>query len=302
MLSSYYYTGNWIRIYKYHRRLINSLYGPEIILVHQMGKVGSSSIVKSLEKAAISQPIIKTHFLNPQTHQEKWRHINLHQKYPHNRKGFVPRHLIVGRYLSRQLPELLAQNKRIKVITAVRDPIARGISSFFQNVNQYIPDFMQKFESQKIEMGKVAEVFWQEASERRYRHNQWFEQEFKSVFDIDVFSIDFPKPKGYLIKKSIVKNIDLLIVKLENFNFCLEKSLQEFLDIDKIVLVNSNMSQNKNYDIAYQQFKTYIKFSPEYIDNMYETQFARHFYSDEQISSFKLKWAGQRPPKSHACR
>lgn len=290
MLSYYYYAGNRIRIYTYHRRLLNSLYRPEMILVHQMGKVGSSSIVKSLEQAAIAQPIIKTHFLNPRTHQEKWRHINLYQKYPHNRKGFVPRHLIVGRSLSRQLPELLAQNKRIKVITAVRDPIARGISSFFQNVNQYIPDFMQKFESQKIEMEKIAEAFWQQAGERRYRHHQWFDQEFKSVFDIDIFSIDFPKSQGYLIKKSIVRNIDLLVIKLESFNYSLVQSLKEFLDTDTIMLVNSNMSQMKKYDIAYQQFKSYIKFSPEYIDNMYDSQFAHHFYSDAEISSFKSRW------------
>ena len=252
-----------------------------------MGKVGSSTIVRSLEAANISQPIYKVHFLNPDINQKRWE----------NQKGYknllAPNYLIIDQYFCENIDNLVAQKEKIKIITSVRDPIARGISSFFQNIAHFLPNVYRKLEDKEIDIDDLIKIYWEhpEAEERRYRALNWFDQELNPVFDVDIFSMNFPKSQGYAIERNIKKGIDLLAIKLEKFSPCLEKGLQDFLGLDHISMVNANVGSSKRYHEIYNQFKKRISFSPESLDRVYNSQFMKHFYTDEEINNLRDKWS-----------
>lgn len=262
----------------------------EFVLIYQMGKVGSSTLLKSLRKINIPQPIYKVHFLNPQTNQE----IRAKSAYTKKTRNelLIPRHLIIDKCFCQKIHRILARSQQLKLITSVRDPISRSISSFFQNITKILPCFQRRLESRKVSVQELINLYWEhpEAKERRYRHIHWFDRELSSVLGIDVFSIDFPKAQGYFLKKDFVENIDLLILKLEKFSQCLTTSLKDFLDLSTLNIASENISNLKKYHELYREFKNEIRFSPEYLDQIYNSQFVQHFYTDEEIEQFKIRW------------
>ncbi|ETR67840.1 MAG: Glycosyl transferase family 2 [Candidatus Magnetoglobus multicellularis str. Araruama] len=101
------------------------------IFIYQMGKVGSSTIKKSLNNTNLSNYIEQVHFLS-------WPAIqSIENDYIKQNKP-VPSHIRIGKVLRQQIDQSLGRI-RFKIISLVRDPVARDISDVFQNIERDIP-------------------------------------------------------------------------------------------------------------------------------------------------------------------
>jgi hypothetical protein len=69
-----------------------------------------------------------------------------------------------------------------------------------------------------------------------------------------------------------------------------EAAFKQFLDIENFSLINANISEEKNYQTAYREFKDAIHLPCSYLDTVYESRHVKHFYTDEEISGFKARW------------
>jgi hypothetical protein len=93
------------------------------IIVYQMGKVGSTSVLKMLQNAGQHERCIQLHMLSERLDRSK----TLHQK-----KGKpYPLHLHESEYVTKNLAKF--PDRLINIIALVRDPIARQVSNIFQN-------------------------------------------------------------------------------------------------------------------------------------------------------------------------
>ncbi len=248
------------------------------ILVHQMGKVGPSSVVKSLRDLTSDISVYHTHFLN-------YQRLNK-QLQAYRQKGKkLPGHL----KQSQGLHKLIADRKNNinwKVITLVREPISRNISAFFQNLDGFIPGCLQQYRSGSISIEEIIDVFLV-----KYPHElplNWLDWEIKSVFDIDVFSVDFPKSDGFFIFRH--ENVELLLLRLENLGESSHKAFADFLEVESFVIKKNNLAQNKEYFEVYGKVRQSIVFPQEYIDKMYASKYVQHFYSKDEIDRFRAKW------------
>lgn len=120
------------------------------LIVYQMGKVGSSTLVKSLKDMNnLDMDVYHVHFL---THESI---RNIEKVYKHAtkvyKKDIIDQHVIESLYLRKQLDQGLRDTKW-KVITLVRDPIVRNISCFFEAFNQYFPDIALSYRSKNIKL------------------------------------------------------------------------------------------------------------------------------------------------------
>jgi hypothetical protein len=122
-------------------------------------------------------------------------------------------------------------------------------------------------------------------------HSFYFEREFKGILDIDLFGSEFPKDKGYKIYRE--KAAEVLLIKLEHLNRCAAVAFKEFLNIDNLSLVQENVGAQKDYAEAYRLFKDGIVFPEAYLDKMYLSKYARHFYSEAELEAFRAKWSKQ---------
>ncbi|MBW4574477.1 MAG: putative capsular polysaccharide synthesis family protein [Aphanothece sp. CMT-3BRIN-NPC111] len=282
-LTKYFY--NFLRkaktSYDFHAGLRKKLRKNEAILVHQMGKVGSSTIVASLEALNLNTPIYHTHTLNPQYIESR-----LIQLKAEGRKLKTGSHMITSQYLSKVIAKGL-NGRSWKVITLVREPIIRNISDYFQNIDNYLPNFIDRYKEGSLKIDEITNNFLE-----NYRHDRplyWFNQEIKEVFNIDVLSVDFPKQKGYKIFAN--EHLNLLVIRLEDLNRCYADAFKEFLGIEQFKLTAANVAAGKQYDIAYKEIKDTIELPHWYLEKMYSSQYVRHFYTHEEIENFRLKWS-----------
>ena len=298
--------------------------GPPL-LVYNMGKVGSKTVIRSLQElmrngaGSLDMPIYHVHFLTQ----------SLIDEYLEKRKPFVGtekqgrlEHIWLYEYLREQLDLLLANKQKPlapwKVVTLTRETVGRNVSNFFELVEvkrlkgsgatdtqesqlyhvRSDPDFYD-FEIQvdTENLSPLLDVFLQYPD-----HNEplkFFHEEIKGVLGIDIYEKPFLTSEGpdgqpatpaagYAIYKTNL--IELLLIRVEDLNRCANQAFSEFLGIPELPLINENVGSAKDYASLYKTFKDSVLLPEPYIDQMYATPYMRHFYSDSEIAAFRARW------------
>ncbi len=255
------------------------------IIVYQMGKVGSKTVEQSLiyyyESRGMRVEIYHTHFLNCLEEMEK----NAIES-GISRQGIQK--IREAQEIRRKMQEDLLQHWR--VISLVRDPVARNIAAFFQSlsVNQFVPDWKERYRRGQLDIKELQDKFLGLGDEYHQHPASWFDLQLKPVFDIDVFTDEFPFQAGYKIYES-TGHTRLLVIRMENINDCIGRAMQEYLGLNEFKIFNSNLSIEKDYADVYKKFKS-LSLPKQYLDTVYDTKFARYFYSDNEINNLKTYW------------
>jgi len=284
-----YYTAR--ALWKRGQRQAMSACGGQPIINYQMGKVGSSTVQASLEAMNLDQPVYHVHFLNP----ERVRQIEQQRrKYFRTEKYALLRRPWLYQFLFEQIQK---KDRHWKLITLVREPIARNVSTFFENlevtkkpdsatyaVKSDYYDFNIEADPQNLD--ELIDLFFDRlVHERPLRY---FDDEIKTVFGIDVFASGFPLDKGYSVYQG--EYADLLLIRLEDLDKCANTVFKQFLGLDDFKLVQANIASDKVYAPLYKAFKRSVRFPEDYVREMYESAYARQFYSDEEIRGFRQGW------------
>lgn len=244
------------------------------IIVYQMGKVGSSSVRDSLKSQGVYF-VFHVHRMNP---DNILKAMEERKKYLNNGKKRLDE--MIGESLYKNI---VKRGRKIKVITLVREPIGRNISHFFQGYKMFTGI---NYGDASFTIKELEECFIQ-----NFEHSlplNWFDEEMKQILGIDVYEYSFPKDKGYLtIKKG---NIELLIIKLEVDDSIKEKAIEEFSGIENFRLVKKNVAKEKNYSDTYSDFMRNVRLPESYIDLMCNSEYTKHFYSNEEIELIRSKW------------
>jgi hypothetical protein len=273
------------------------------LLIYQMGKVGSSTILRSLkavESISSAYSIYHIHWLNPERlRQEERLYKTAARRNPVksvSRKRFYQDYVWVGQQLSKRI----SNNRKHpwKIITMVRDPIARNVSSFFQNLETLLSyDYREnlRFRTMEDVASELQQLFLQNYLDERFLSEidadplSWFDQELKPTFGIDVFGIEFPVNQGYAIYDS--QQAEVLLLRLEDLDRCAPVAFREFLGIENFKIVRTNTGDRKAYSDLYKAFLTSLTLPRHYVESMYNSKYTRYFYTEHEIQAFLGKWA-----------
>lgn len=200
----------------------------------------------------------------------------------------------------------ILQNRNIKIITGVREPISREISAFFQLLSvsyELLLDYNISFENTVnsfllATIGKCTysgDIFLNQGYNRYLLQNikygcefDWFDLELRKYWDIDIYIKEFDKENGYQIYQ--YKNIEIFVYQLEKLNN-LEKVLGEFIGQNNFKLSKTNTGGQKNYFKLYKDTLDAIKIPKEYFDFYYNNNlYFQYFYSFNDIDKFRSKW------------
>jgi hypothetical protein len=55
-------------------------------------------------------------------------------------------------------------------------------------------------------------------------------------------------------------------------------------------MIRTNTGDSKEYAQLYKQFLKFIKLGDDYLDRMYNSKYAQHFYETSEIEAFQQKW------------
>lgn len=246
----------------------------DIIWIWQPGKVASKTLLESLSNVNISA--IHTHSLNYPTH-------------------------VFGTFLHDLWSSKIEKNfsKNIKIITGVREPLARDYSAFWQAFDyerlHLMPilnkDFQKLYESfiDLILSGyeHTCELL-QESNEWVWNDEfEWFNREIKKCFGIDVYRYPFDKEQGYGIIEN--NNIQIFIYKTEKLDD-LSPMLSEFLG-KKIQIKNTHQTYNKQYYLINKDFRKKLKLPRKYVEHYYKSNpYLDHFYTKLEQKKYLSQW------------
>ncbi len=259
------------------------------IIIYQMGKVGSSSVYRSLHQAGLPNPIYHVHFLD----QDNIRDII--QQYYRKSNVLRPKHLFVGMALGKKL--LKVKKRRLKVITLVRDPIARAVSDLFENANLFSDNLMDaEGRYQENAIKQYLEDLFADFEERTDYTATWFDREIHKVLKINVYTNSFDHQTGFAyIRKD---NVELLILKMELLSSTFGPAMRLFLNTtENVPLLNTNVGNSKSYASQYQQMKQSLIIPEDTCRKIYATRYTRHFYNEAAVQAFVEKWSGRKRSK-----
>jgi len=238
------------------------------ILVYQMGKVGSRSVVGALESAT-DRPIFHIHQLDSATLASVAEQSRL-------AGNPMPPHIEAGRRVQN---EVIGPGHPVDVITLVREPISRNISAFFQNLNIFAPE-------PDASSDRLIELFL-----AGYPHNQpetWFQRQIEPHLGIDVYAEPFEPDLGWRVYER--GPVRLLLMRCETPDEVKSDAMARFFGLTDLAIKRVNRGSAKKYKSRYAGFVEAARFGPEFVDRMLNTEYTRHFYTTDEIAAFRKKW------------
>jgi len=241
------------------------------VLVYTMGKVASKSIAQSL-KSHFKNSVYHIHSLN----KAKIEKVNADCF----KKGIYPDGRTKGGliYKYKVLPK-----KSVKIITTIREPIARNLSAFFEVFEYHTGSNVKDWKGDVNDL----QQFFQTEFDHNYALN-WFDDEYKMMLGIDIYQQKFDSTLKYKIIKN--ENLDILLFRIDISDNEKENLIKDFLGLNNFKLTNKNIGQKKDYNKLYMNLKENIKLSSTYIDEMLDSKFTNHFYSMSEILELKKKY------------
>ena len=157
----------------------------EISVVFAQGKTGTSSIAAGLKRAGLD-PVFQVHTLLPRAL------ARVEADYLQRTTRGHPRHVWEGQWLRQHPP---TSGRPWKIVTAVRDPIARIVSRHFQQASR----FGALEESTRVDavVAELAEVCQKEVRRLATANADWFEMELRPVLGESVYDTPFDPEVGF---------------------------------------------------------------------------------------------------------
>jgi hypothetical protein len=253
---------------------------PQPIVVYQMGKVASTTVAETIEHEPrlAESGVAHVHFLDP-----RWWHdeaVRARIRYEGN--ALADTHLWDARQLRRRLERgRPAGRGRWHVITLARDPVARNVSAFFQGAQR----------SGWLREGSTVEELRDLFYDSFTAHDvplEWFDRELRTAFAVDVYESPFDSAAGFSVYESELARV--LLLRVEDLRTVGPRALGEFFDLPELPLRDKNVGEEKHTGDLYRRFLSDACLDVGYLDRMYGSRYATHFYTADELSAFRRRW------------
>lgn len=242
------------------------------VVVYQMAKVGSLAVVEALERSGIKADHV---------HRMSREHI---AKMCDERRelGWIVPPLRRHDRLGPRLREIIVRRGiPARIVTLVREPIARNLSSYFEHLDAI---WRMRNAHEKVPLEALCRGFVE-----RYTHTEpltWFDDEMHPVLDVDVYRFPFPADGHLTIRTA---QFDVLVLKNELDDAAKSNALSRFFGVENIIVRRSNETGEKSTGVVFRRFTEAIRLSPEYVDEMMSARYTRHFYSEAERAAVRQK-------------
>lgn len=257
-------------------------WGPQPpVIIYQMGKVGSRSVYEALAQSDLARPVYHVHWLTDDGIAQT------EARYQAASTDYRPQHLVVSKALRQRRRN--RPHEQWRIITLVRDPVARSLSEFFELMWIMNPDLVN--ENGVTDVERALDVLAQ-----RFHHfdpstdraNTWFDHELKAAFGIDVFARPFPRDIGAAEYEN--EQAKVLLLRLEDLDQTADK-IAQFAGLHQLAISKSNSGTDKQHSSAYREVRRRFRLEPDLCREIYSTRYARHFYTETEREAFLQRWS-----------
>ncbi len=240
------------------------------VLVWTVGKVASSSVYATLKHYGFET--LHIHYLSD------WYLTN------QINKMYAGRDLAVNIATSVRFRHGFDRNfykTPFRVVTLVRDPLARNISAYFENLAHF-----SKSAKTVADSGWHIQNFLD-----RYPHSivlDWFDAELRDVGGVDFRQINFDPDRQWCIRRD--EKFHVLIIRAEAPDQVKLDAMSEFFNTPMTSLIRQNEAADKHYNELYQAFRATMAFPKAHIDFMYDNDLCETFWNPSEIRRMRNAW------------
>ncbi len=282
-----------------------------MIIVHQMAKVASMAWVEAARLTGAEPE--HTHFLT----ERNLQHIAAILQAPPQENTIVNSLMVrtilrKGQRGTAGIGTARELGRAIRVITGMRDPVARSISilSFFADfcgharrplgardganadvVCAALAELWRLVLAGTPPAGSFDRLMWLLIGSYR----TWFDEELQAVFDVDLFArTSFPVEDG--AQRLHGRGVEILVYRAEDLlpqapaRQSLLEAAQTFLGTPAITLPQINTAETRRSYPLYTQTRERFRLFPGMLDEIYDVPVVRHFYTAGEIAAFKSRW------------
>lgn len=245
------------------------------IVIFTMEKVGTQTVEQTLKDASPVQRVYMGHAVSGSGSRQLSRSVPIDQDQVRRRVG---------------------EGENLRVISAMRDPVARDISLFFE----LIPVLGLRELAVEEPDGLVPEFLKfvrNELSAAYLRPAEWAETELAALVGADLVSDLHQAP----VQTHANDASSLLFFRAEDLdNTKVRREIAAFSgrQFDKLSDKNRSGSKAENpffgHYKAYPNFKRDLLLSAEYLDSAYGDELVRRIYSEEELGRFREFWSNGR--------
>jgi hypothetical protein len=241
-----------------------------------MARVGSQSVYQSLRSQGISYAY-HLHVISAK---------QLYLIYPKTMRTARMRSVFLDLRREAQtlgpllLGHIATHRREVRIITPVRDPIARNVSLFFHLL------WVAGFSFERHSIDELTGFFMDDM-----RHQialTWFERELEPALGIDMYAFPFHRDAGHTT--IIANNITLLLYQSELPDHVKEHIIGDFVGLEQFRLLRRHDARGSAYAKTYRQFVQLVHLPRSYVEEMCNSRYARHFYSDDERERIRAKW------------
>ncbi|MCP4977331.1 MAG: hypothetical protein GY931_14345 [Maribacter sp.] len=265
----------------------------KLVLVHQVGRVGSKSVEESVRKSNKTAQVVHIHYLHPENHK-KYMEIA-------NGKNAIKKTADAFAYhpgKAHRIVEFLKCNQKnlehLTVISGYRDPLDHAISNFFQNLSDLVPQCELIPETHETDLKFAQKTFFNLVNKliknkRSQRFHtllgmfavrgpmSWFDTEM-NVYGIDIYKHK-PDPDGIITIRG--KQVLHIVYKFETLDQQLAKITSMVPGSNNFVEVKTNRARDKEHNDLYTEFRKRFLPTEEMMEYYYNNKYFKHFYANE---------------------
>lgn len=245
------------------------------VFVYTMGKVGSTTVYDALSASDMADCVFQVHSFNPE------RLAEARQRRARYNMG-ASLNIIESEALLEQMRS--RPEHPIKLITLVRDPIAREISAMFETrwLAQHVLDEHGNFLVEKTVNYQIAQLTGPESCQSFFT---WFDWQVRDVFGIDILETPFPKERGWQVYRNGA--VEMLLIRLEDFSRIGPATIAEFLEMSgPIEYPASRVRREESYPLVRDR----VKLPVEVCERLFRSPLMTHLYDEAAIDGMISRW------------
>lgn len=163
------------------------------------------------------------------------------------------------------------------VVTAVREPIARNLSAFFQNIDVFCPGV--------DDPQSVLNTFV-----TKYPHRTpeaWFDWEFRDRLGVDIYRHPFDVKRRY----AAISDPRAIVLRVDCDDDEKSAVLSQAFGTEVTVRRENVGAVKKSSGALYRDVLDIARFDSAFLDAVYGSKYVKHFWSAGEIAGFKRRWA-----------
>lgn len=176
----------------------------------------------------------------------------------------------------------MKKHKQIFIVDSYRTPIEKKISSFFEDIDTYIPNYRECDISYLITYFNKKYIYGKNCSHVYTEDYEPLDEMLEHFKLPGIKKFDFDK------KYTLIKHKNLVFLKLRFNEIKIWESLISTVIGKSFVLMDKNISSDKNYNDVYEKFKSQYKIPKEFLEKLKsDVRFNTYNSKTEQIKYIK---------------